>query len=76
MQGSILGQDDPLKEEVATHSSIFCQENPINSMKRQTDITPEDEPSVSEGVQYAPEEEPRAITNSSRKNEVSGPKQK
>ena len=66
----------PLKEEVATHSSIFCQENPINSMKRQTDVTPEDEPSVSEGVQYATEEEQRAITNSSRKNEMSGPKRK
>ena len=24
MQGSILGQDDPLKEEVATHSSILA----------------------------------------------------
>ena len=30
----------------------------------------------SEGVQYATREEYRAITNSSRKNEVAGPKQK
>ena len=29
-----------------------------------------------EGVQYATKEEYRAITNSSRKNEVAGPKQK
>ena len=28
------------------------------------------------GVQYATEEEQRAITNSSRKNEATGPKQK
>ena len=34
-----------------------CQENPMNSMKRQKDIAPEDEPSRSEGVQYATGEE-------------------
>ena len=28
--GSILGQKDPLEEEVATHSSISCQENPMD----------------------------------------------
>ena len=42
-------------------------ENPINSMKRQKDMTPEDEHSRLEGVQYATGEEQRAITNSSRK---------
>ena len=36
-------------------------------------MTLEDEFSRSEGVQYAAKEEWRAITNSSRKNEVSGP---
>ena len=33
-------------------------------------------PARSEGVQYATEEEWRKITNSSRKNEVAGPKWK
>ena len=44
----------------------------MNSMKMQKDMTPEDEPRRSEGVQYATGEEQRAITNSSRKNEVAG----
>ena len=51
-----------------------CCENPINSMKRQKDMTLEDEPPSSEGVQYATGEEQRATTNSSRKNEAAGPK--
>ena len=54
----------------------FCQENSINSMKRQKDVRLEDEPHRSEGVQYAAGEETRAITNSCRKGEVAGPKQK
>ena len=45
-------------------------------MKRQKDITSEDESSRSEGVYYATEEEQRAITNNSRKNEEAGSKQK
>ena len=45
------------------------------SMKRQKDMTPEDEPPRSEGVQYATGEEQRAVGNSSRKNDVAGPKQ-
>ena len=49
-----------------------CLENHTNSMKRQNDMTPEDEPSRSVGVQYAIGEEQR---NSSRKNEEAGPKQ-
>ena len=48
----------------------------MDSMKRQKDMVPEDEPHRSEGVQYATGEERRAITNSSRKNEAAGPKQK
>ena len=48
----------------------------MNSMKRQKDMTLEDEPSMSEGVQYAAGEEWGAITNSPRKNEAAGPKQK
>ena len=39
-------------------------------------MTPEDELPRLEGVQYATGEEWRAITNSSRKNEVAGPKWK
>ena len=46
----------------------------MDSMKRQKDMTPEDEPPSLEGVQYATGEEWSAITNSSRKNEVTGPK--
>ena len=38
-------------------------------------MTPKDEPSRSKGVQYATGEGPRAITNSSSKNEEAGPKQ-
>ena len=40
------------------------------------DRTLEDEQPRSEGVQYATEEEWREITNSSRKDEAAGPKQK
>ena len=46
----------------------------MNSMKRQKYMIPEDEPARSEDVQYATGEDQRAITNSSRKNEVAGPK--
>ena len=51
-------------------------ENLMNSMKRQKDMTLQMSAPRSEGVQYADREEPRAITNSSRKNEAAGPKQK
>ena len=50
--------------------------NTLDSKKGQKDIASEDEPPRSEGVQYATGEEWRAVTNSSRKNEVAGPKQK
>ena len=51
------------------------------SMKRQKVMTLEDSttplpPHRSEGVQYATGEETRVITNSFRKNEVTGPKWK
>ena len=45
----------------------------MNSMKRQKDMTLEDEFPRSVGVQYATGEEQR---NSSRKNEAAGPKHK
>ena len=52
-----------------------CCENPINSMKRQKDIC---QKLSSRGwkVSSTLQEEQRAITNSSRKNEVAGPKRK
>ena len=53
-----------------------CLENPMSSMKRQKDMTLEDEPPRSEGVQFSTGEEQRVITNSCRKNEVAGPKWK
>ena len=51
-------------------------ENPLNSMKRQNHMTPEDKPPRSEGVQYATGEEERAIANWSKRNEEAGLKQK
>ena len=62
------GNDKPLQ--------YSCHENPMNSMKMQKDMTVEDEPSSLESIQYATGEELRGITNSSRKNEVTGPKRK
>ena len=53
-----------------------CLENLMNSMKRQKDMTLEDEAPRLEGVQYATGEEQRAITNSSRKSEAAVPKWK
>ena len=44
-------------------------------MKRQKDMTPEDKPPMSEGIQYATGGKWRGITNSSSKN-VTGSKQK
>ena len=48
----------------------------MNSMKRQKDMTVENEPQRLEGMQYATGKQQKAITNSSRKNEAAGPKQK
>ena len=62
------GNDKPLQ--------YSCHENPMNSMKMQKVMTVEDEPSRLESIQYATGEELRGITNSSRKNEVTGPKRK
>jgi len=50
-----------------------CLENPMDSMKTQKDMTMGDKAPRSEGVQYAIGKEWRAITHSSRKNEVTGP---
>ena len=50
-----------------------CLENPINSMKRQKDMTLKGELPRSDGSQYATGEEWR---NNSRKNEEAEPQQK
>ena len=50
-----------------------CLENPMNSMKRQKDMTLKDELQRSVGAQYATGEEQR---NSSKRNEEAEPKQK
>ena len=52
--------------------------NSMNYIKRQKEMTPKDEPHTHtpEGIQYATGKECRTVTNSSRKNEVAGPKQK
>jgi len=50
-----------------------CLENPMNSMKRQKDMTLQDELPRLVGAQYATGEEWR---NNSRKNEETEPKQK
>ena len=50
-----------------------CFENPMNSMKRQKDMTLNDELPRSVGAQYATGEEWR---NNSRQNEETEPKQK
>ena len=59
------GNDKPLQ--------YSCPENPMNSMKRQTDRTLKDELQRSVGAQYATEDQWR---NNSRKNEETEPKQK
>ena len=51
-------------------------ENPMGSMKKHNAMTSEDEPPRPESVQQCSAEEWGAITNSSRKNEVAGPKWK
>ena len=51
----------------------FCLENPMNSMKRQKDMTLKDELARSVGAQYATGDQWR---NNSRKNEGMEPKQK
>ena len=50
-----------------------CLENPLNSLKRQNDMTLKDEPPRPAGVQYATGEEWR---NSLRRNEEAEPKMK
>ena len=59
-------------EGAGTPLQYSCLENPINSMKRQKDMTLKDELPRSVGAQYATREEWR---NNTRKNEETEPKQ-
>ena len=65
------------KAHLTSHSrkshQYACLENPMNSMKRQKDMTLKDELPRSVGVRYAIGEEWR---NSSRRNEEAEPKWK
>ena len=58
-------------EEDCKPLQYSCFENPMNTMKRQKDMTLKDELTRSVGAQYATEEEWR---NNSRKNEETEPK--
>ena len=53
-----------------------CCKNPMNSMMKQKDMILEDELHRCEGAQYTTREEQRVITDSSKRNEVAGTKQK
>ena len=63
----------PTKEGNGKPLQYFCLENPMNSMKRQKDMTLKDELPKSVGTQDATGEEWR---NNSRKSEETEPKQK
>ena len=60
MEGSwwrVLTKCGPLEKGMANHFQYSCLENPMNSMKRQKDITLENELPRSVGAQYATEED-------------------
>ena len=60
-----------MEEGKVNHSRILAGK-PHEEFQRTKNLTPEDEPPRSEDVHYAMGEKWRAITNSSRKNEVAG----
>ena len=64
-QWRVLTKCGPTEKGMAKHSYTAALRT-LNSMKRQNDMTPEEEPSTSVGVQCATGEEQR---NSSRENE-------
>ena len=57
-------------------TSVFLPGEPHGQYEKARRIYTQNEPPRLEGVQYATGEEQGAITNSSSKNEVAGPKQK
>ena len=52
---------------------VFLPGEPQRQYEKAKGMTLEDEPHRLEGIQYATGEEQKAITNSSKKNEVAGP---
>ena len=60
---------------MTNHSSILPIE-PHEQYEKAKSMTPEDEPPRSARVQYTTRVDQRTIANTSRKNEVAGPKQK
>ena len=75
-QWRVLTKCDPPGAGTGKPLQYLCQENPMNKNKRLKDMTLEDGPLGSEGVQHATEEEQRTSASSSRANEVVGPKPK
>ena len=69
----VLTKHGPLEKEMANHFRILALRTPMNSMKRQKDMTLKDELPRSVGAQYATGVEWR---NNSRKYEKVEPKQK
>ena len=55
------------EEENGKPLQYSCLENPMDSMKRQKEVTPEDEPPRLDSVQYATGEEQRAIAPARKK---------
>ena len=61
---------------MANHSRILAQWELHKLYRKAKSMTPKDEPSRLAGVQCDTREEQMTTTNSSKKNEVAGPKQK
>ena len=70
---SLHGCSSKAQPLLLTLDEGYLLENPMNSMKRQNDRIPKEEPPSSVGAQYATGDQWR---NNSRKNEGMGPKQK
>ena len=60
----------PTREENGKPLKYFCLENPINSMKKQKDMTLKDEVPRSVGAQYATGEEQRSNFRSNEEAEL------
>ena len=69
----VLTKCGPLEKGNGNPLQYYCQENPMDCMKRQKDMMSEDEPPRSVGVQYVTGKKWR---NSSRKNGETGSKEK
>ena len=75
--GSIPGSERSPGGRLGNPLQYSCLENQSHGQyEKLKNMTLENEPSKSEGMQYATGEEQRAITNSSRKSEAAAPKWK